>query len=548
MFTTGSKFFFGVAAAAIVAAVVYWVGTDLEFFGVIVLLSLGRRGARSSAASSSPSATPTSSAPAVEATSPADAEGVGRGPRVSPSMWPIIGAFGAGLVAIGLVYDRRWFLGGLVVLIATTIEWTVQAWSDRASDDPEYNARVRGRLLHPLEFPILGALTVGLVIFGFSRVMLAIPKSAAVGVFIGLGALVLVVAAILSTPRRVSGAVLSSVLVLGGVGVLTAGVVGASTGERDELHNHEEETGPEKHTSNAVADKSSVAATVTVTAGSMTPDELTLPRSASLNLLFTNDDSVPRQLVVEAGEHAQAAARRPAGQGRQRQRDHGAGRVPHRLHRRRQGGRAHRHHAHAGHLHVQDADRGQPRRHRRKGRRAVMAEQKRPRGTVAVVADVRCLAARPRRRPWRRWAPLGRRRPRPGAGRLRLGRPARHVPARRARKPRRSRTCRSRSSSSPASSASLVAAGDAVHRRALPAQEGPRRRRPQADPRRPPARGHVDDRPGRPARLRRRLHHQDALRAGRDAEGRRSTSPSSASSGGGSSSTPTSRTPTACPS
>ena len=41
MFTTGSKFFFGLAAAAIAAGVVYWVGTDLEFFGVIVLFSLG---------------------------------------------------------------------------------------------------------------------------------------------------------------------------------------------------------------------------------------------------------------------------------------------------------------------------------------------------------------------------------------------------------------------------------------------------------------------------------------------------------------------------
>ena len=63
-----------------------------------------------------------------------------------------------------------------------------------------------------------------------------------------------------------------------------------------------EETGPDKHTSNAVADKSSVAATVTVTPGNMTPESLTLARSASLNLLFANDDTVPRQLVVEAGE------------------------------------------------------------------------------------------------------------------------------------------------------------------------------------------------------------------------------------------------------
>jgi len=303
MFTIGSKFFFGLAAAAAAAGAVYWVGTDLELFGVIVLFSLAATAAFVGGVVIAFRDADVD-APAVEATSAADAEGASRGPRVSPSMWPLIGAFGAGLMAIGLVYDRRWFLGGLVVLIATTIEWTVQAWSDRASDDPEYNARVRGRILHPLEFPVLGVLSVGLVIFGFSRVMLAIPKNAAVVVFIGLGALVLVIAVVLSTPRRLSGAVLSSVLVLGGVGILTAGVVGASTGERDELHGHVEEEGPEKQTSNAVADKSNVVATVTVTADSMTPTEIALVRSASLNLLFANDDSVPRQLVVDAGEQA----------------------------------------------------------------------------------------------------------------------------------------------------------------------------------------------------------------------------------------------------
>jgi len=250
-------------------------------------------------------------AAAVEATSAADAEGAGRGPRVSPSIWPLVGAFGAGLMTIGLVYDRRWFLGGLVVLIATTIEWTVQAWSDRASDDPEYNARVRGRLMHPLEFPILGALSVILVIFGFSRVMLAIPKNAAVGAFIGLGALVLVVAVILSRPRKIPGAVLASVLVLGGVGILTAGVVGASRGERSELKNVQEETGPDKKTSNAVGDKANVAATVTVETGMTSLPDLTLPRSAPSNVLFVNQSDVPRQLVVFAGTEPKSSTPLP---------------------------------------------------------------------------------------------------------------------------------------------------------------------------------------------------------------------------------------------
>src|SRR5947207_3787763 len=129
--------------------------------------------------------------------------------------------------------------------------------------------------------------------------MLAIPKNAAVVAFIGLGALVLVVAAVLSAPRRLSGAVLSVILVIGGVAVLTAGVVGASTGEREFEAHHEDQT---KKTSNAVADKANVAAAVTMTGSTLTPDQLELPRTTPVNLLFENHDTVPRQLVIEAGQ------------------------------------------------------------------------------------------------------------------------------------------------------------------------------------------------------------------------------------------------------
>src|SRR5262249_44517848 len=40
MFTIGSRLYFGIAAAAFVAGAVYWISTDLELFGTIVLLSL----------------------------------------------------------------------------------------------------------------------------------------------------------------------------------------------------------------------------------------------------------------------------------------------------------------------------------------------------------------------------------------------------------------------------------------------------------------------------------------------------------------------------
>src|SRR5262249_60238000 len=151
---------------------------------------------------------------------------------------------------------------------------------------------------------ILCVVAVGLVFFGCSRLMRAIPKGVAVVAFIGLGAIVLVAGALLSTPRKIPGVVVATVLVLGAAGILTAGIAGATKGERGELTHHEAEVGPDKKTSNAVGDKASVAATVTVTEGMPSLPALVIPRSAPSNLPFVNESNAPRQLVVVAGSEA----------------------------------------------------------------------------------------------------------------------------------------------------------------------------------------------------------------------------------------------------
>ena len=67
----------------------------------------------------------------------------------------------------------------------------VHGWSERASADPAYNAGLRKRMLHPLEFPVLGAAGLAAIIYSFSRIMLWIDKSGGPVVFVIAGALVL---------------------------------------------------------------------------------------------------------------------------------------------------------------------------------------------------------------------------------------------------------------------------------------------------------------------------------------------------------------------
>src|SRR5258706_12742563 len=157
MFPTGSKLFFGAAVVAAVGAFVYADAVDsvraflvlgsvrlvLAFFGGVVFAFRDAD----------------LDVPAVVASSPTDAEGTAAGPPqgVAGSMWPIVGGFGAAVTAIGLVLDKRMFVLGLILIIATLVEWMFQNWSETASGDESYNRSVRGRFAHALEFPILAA-------------------------------------------------------------------------------------------------------------------------------------------------------------------------------------------------------------------------------------------------------------------------------------------------------------------------------------------------------------------------------------------------------
>ena len=294
MITTGSKFLFGVGAFGLVAAIVYALASNNELTGVITLGSLGVvalvLGGIVIAFRDGEVATVAYPDGAAE-----NAATTGPGPLVSPAAWPALGALGAALLLLGLVFEWWMAVAGIVLLLGVILEWMVQAWADRASDDAEYNVGLRRRMMHPIEFPILGALGAGLVVFAFSQVMLTLDKNAAVVVFIVVAALILVVAGILAGARTIGSSVIVATLMVGGIIALTAGTIGAIRGSRD-FHAHEGEGA----NTESVADVANMAARVTLSNGTLSPDTINLARAQPANLTFTNSGGPPRRLVVEA--------------------------------------------------------------------------------------------------------------------------------------------------------------------------------------------------------------------------------------------------------
>jgi hypothetical protein len=298
MFTTGSKFFFGITFISAMAAVVHGIATG-DFAGTIVLAFMAIGSAFLGGFTSfTRDANPRLGEQGVVAV-PAAA-------HVGGTMWPLVGGLALTMIALGLAYDRRIFGVGIVLLIATIAEWMVQSWADRASADPVYNAKIRGRLAHPVEFPVLGFTVIAAVLYGFSRIMLSLPETGAIILFSAVGIVILVVAVVLAKRHTVSRNVLFGIGGLAVVALAAGAVIGINRGEHSFKVSPEEKAKKEKP-NEAVAAKANPLATVRAVKGSMLIEHdntlletITVPKGIAASVLFRNESGEAAKLVVES--------------------------------------------------------------------------------------------------------------------------------------------------------------------------------------------------------------------------------------------------------
>lgn len=258
MFTTGSKWFFGVGLLTLVLAAAYGWTTGGNGLGP---LTMGYHGAvgdhlgygllTSIALVSLFLGLVSVATRDADPRALAQLAGTDDAPAATPpahlAYWPVVGAFGAGLVVLGLVISNVMFVVGLLVLLAVLVEWMVLAWSDRATGDPAANRLVRDRLMGPFEVPIAGVLIVGGAVFAFSRLFLTSSQLGAVWVATGLSVVVLAIAAVLAAKPRISPNVIAGVLSVCALAVVAVGVVAAARGERTiEHHEPHAEEGEER--------------------------------------------------------------------------------------------------------------------------------------------------------------------------------------------------------------------------------------------------------------------------------------------------------------
>lgn len=324
MFTTGSKLFIGATLLSAVGAIAWAIAIDgpAGMMGTVALISTALIFAFLTGINffirdgNIPSMEQ-----GVQYTSAAAQPPVGR------SMWPVVAAVGTAGLAVGAVSRPVVFKVAVVVLLAATVEWMVQAWSERASADATFNASIRRRMLNPLEFPILAAVGLGALVYGFSRLMLSATKSNGLVAFVVIGTLILGGAFVFAYKRGVGKATGIGILSLGAVTLVGVGVVSAVGGQRPIEEHHgltpdicletaSEEVMAESDENNTVdvSAQSSVIANIELqdngvviawVAGyegdKQAQSTLIVPRSAEVRVLFHNNYQGEHRLTGRLG-------------------------------------------------------------------------------------------------------------------------------------------------------------------------------------------------------------------------------------------------------
>ncbi len=321
MFTTGSKMFLGATMLSVVAAIVFAASTG-GAVGLMSTVGLVTAAVIFTFLSGINFLTRDGNTPSmeqgIEHTSSAAQ------PPVGASMWPLIAAIGVGGLIVGAVSKPVVFKVAVCVLFAATVEWMVQGWSERASADDRYNANLRSRMLNSLEFPILGTVGAGAVIYAFSRVMLAANPEAGRWIFVFIGAVIIAGGFLFASGRVTSKRTVAGICTISAVVLLGVGVASALQGQRT-IHPHptvddasqkalcleggEEEV--DERASQDVSLKSNVVANVYLRAnGDLVAvvngypgdsHEITVPRNARLGVIFHNESDEAERLTGRFG-------------------------------------------------------------------------------------------------------------------------------------------------------------------------------------------------------------------------------------------------------
>jgi hypothetical protein len=271
MITLGAKVYFGLTVFALVAASILGLASGGDLLGILsfgwsgpIGNNLGYTVLIGTSAAAFFMGVVTTAFRDADAVPVEQVAGTDTLPAALPpshlSAWPVVAAFGVAALVIGLIIEPALVGVGIVMLVASAIEWGVTAWADQATGDPDANHAIRNRLMQPLEVPAMAVIGIAFFVFLMSSLLLSLSKWGSIGVFATAATLILVVASLVAARPTITRGIVTALLVFGGLSLVLAGIIGIGMGHR-EFHDvgseGEEHAADEDHGDEATEDNGS---------------------------------------------------------------------------------------------------------------------------------------------------------------------------------------------------------------------------------------------------------------------------------------------------
>jgi hypothetical protein len=165
----------------------------------------------------------------------------GHQPSPAPSLAPVLAAIAMGLVGVGMALGRWYVLGGVLVALFAGAAWLAGAWAQHPDRSDAFAPRVSDRFNVPFGLPIAALVSIGVLVFSMSRMLLALAGTGAVVVLSVASALVLLGGIVAASRPRLDRKLVGVLVGLAVLSVVALGIVGLALGEphhgEDEGHN-----------------------------------------------------------------------------------------------------------------------------------------------------------------------------------------------------------------------------------------------------------------------------------------------------------------------
>ena len=243
MFSAPTKVYFTLAGLAVVSGALYVAATgDRSGFTLLVVagfvaVALGV----GVFAFVAPDVALPAAADAGEEPAGPPARPAGDGDPPRPSVWPVAAAVALGLLALGLSLSQAYLVAGALLATIAAFAWLGQVWREHPSWTRGMLDRLNDRFVIPIGLPGTVIALIGIGVVSFSRLLLAIDKTAASLVALVAALAILFGCAFVASRPMLGRSALGALATFAAVTVLASGVAGAVKGEREfEKHGDEE--------------------------------------------------------------------------------------------------------------------------------------------------------------------------------------------------------------------------------------------------------------------------------------------------------------------